>query len=112
MPESLLLPIACPPDQNKKCKTITEGQSEATESAFERQLSAGYGPIDEKKRYVRLAHFRECANLGFQSLVVLALDLQFRLELLHEQVQMSDLDAKLLDVRRSWRWANRGGRRL
>ena len=57
--------------------------------------------MDERKRdaaFARLANFRERTNLRFQSLVVLPLDLQFRLELLHEQIQVSDLDAKLLDV--------------
>src|SRR5260370_840782 len=47
-----------------------------------------------------LAHFCESANLRFKGLIVLALDLKFRLEFFHEQVQMGNLDAKLLDVGR------------
>lgn len=46
----------------------------------------------------KLAHFRERANLRFKGLIVLPLDLQLRLQLLHKQVQMGNLDAKLLDV--------------
>src|SRR5207245_3254726 len=50
--------------------------------------------------FAKLAHFRECANLRFKGLIVLALDLKLRLEFFHEQVQMGNLDAKLLDVGR------------
>ena len=58
-------------------------QVEATESAFERQLSSGQmegqaGCV----AFARLTYFCECANLCFESLVVLPLDLKFRLELL------------------------------
>ena len=50
--------------------------------------------------FTKLAHFCESANLRFKGLIVLALDLKFRLEFFHEQVQMGNLDAKLLDVGR------------
>ena len=40
-----------------------------------------------------LFHIREGANLGFERLVVLPLDLQFGLEFLDQQVQVSNLDA-------------------
>src|SRR5437667_1177407 len=46
----------------------------------------------------RLTYFCECANLRFESLVVLPLDLKFRVELLDKQVQMGDFRAKCLDV--------------
>src|SRR5437879_12208015 len=46
----------------------------------------------------RLTYFCEYANLRFESLVVLPLDLKFRLELLDKQVQMGDFRAKFLDV--------------
>ncbi len=44
--------------------------------------------LGEKSRqfFAKLAHFRECANLRFKGLIVLPLDLKFRLELFHEQV--------------------------
>ena len=78
-------------------------KDEATEFAFERQLSLQCGWwLGEKSRqlFAKLAHFRESANLRFKGLIVLALDLKFRLEFFHEQVQMGNLDAKLLDVGR------------
>ena len=73
------------------------------------------GATDQTKQeaaFAQLAHFRERANLCFQSLVVLPLDLKLRLQLLHEQVQMGNLDAELLDVGRCRSWPNRGGYRL
>ena len=48
--------------------------------------------------FARLTYLCECANLRFESLVVLPLDLKFRLELLDKQVQMGDFHAKFLDV--------------
>lgn len=51
-----------------------------------------------------LTHFRERANLRFQCLVVLAFDLEFGLELLHQQVQVRNFNAELLNVRSCWSW--------
>ena len=40
----------------------------------------------------------ESADLGFQGLVVLALDLEFGLEFFNEKIEVSDLHAEFLDV--------------
>src|SRR5712691_10297792 len=60
----------------------------------------------------KLTHFRECANLRFKGLIVLPLDLKLGLEFFHEQVQMGNLDAKLLDVGRCGSSPKRGRVRL
>ena len=53
-----------------------------------------------------LFDFRKRADLGFESLIVLALDLEFCLELLDLQIEARDFHAKFLDVRggRLTRW--------
>lgn len=58
-----------------------------------------------------LFHVRKRANLSFERLVVLAFDLQFGLQFLDEQIEMSDLDAQLLDVgsRGGWPRCRSGG---
>jgi len=66
----------------------------------------------EQAVFAKLAYFRECANLRFKGLIVLALDLKFRLEFFHEQVQMGNLNAKLLDVGRCRRSPDRSRRSL
>ncbi len=86
-------------------------QIEATESSFERQLFSGInGGMRGVGRvpFARLAYFRECANLRFQGLVVLPLDLKFGLKFLHKQVQMGNLDTKFLDVGCGQSWPSRG----
>ena len=45
-----------------------------------------------------LSGFGEGADLGFQGLIVLALDLEFGLEFLYEEIEMGDLHAEFLDV--------------
>src|SRR5258708_16628123 len=85
-------------------------QSQATESGFERQLAAGWGDRDGKVSPAsRQLHFREGANLCFQSLVVLPFDLKFRLQLFDQQIQMGNLHAQFLDVGGSRSWPNRRG---
>ena len=65
-------------------------------------------PLPEMGSKQELFHVGEGANLCFQSLIVLALDLQLGLEFLDEQVEMRNFDAQLLNVggRGSWpdRW--------
>jgi hypothetical protein len=76
-------------------------QNEATEYGFERQLARRIprkaGSSVHTPR--RLLDVGKGANLRFERLIVLALDLQFGLEFLDQQVQVRNLDAQLLNVR-------------
>jgi hypothetical protein len=47
----------------------------------------------------------ECADLGFEGLVVLALDLEFGLEFLDEQVEARDFHTEFVQVSRTGGWA-------
>src|SRR6266853_1129957 len=73
--ESLLLPIASSPCLEEEVQKYEwTAKNEATESAFERQLSPQCGrQLGEKSRqfFAKLAHFCECANLRFKGLIVL-----------------------------------------
>ena len=44
-----------------------------------------------------LSGFGEGADLGFQGLIVLALDLEFGLEFFYQHFEARDFDAELLD---------------
>src|SRR5215471_1436257 len=66
---------------------------------------------------LRLSGFGDGTDLRLQGLVVLALDLEFGLELLDQEVEARDLEAQLLDVSGSRRTRSRilrenGGRTL
>lgn len=55
-------------------------------------------PLLEMGSKQELFYVGEGADLGLESLIVLAFDLQFRLEFLDEQVQMRNFNAQLLNV--------------
>lgn len=61
---------------------------------------------------MELFHVGEGANLCFESLIVLALNLQFGLKFFDEKVQMRNLDAQLLNVGSRGSWPRSGMRRL
>src|SRR5215467_2546255 len=76
------------PSSPPELELHTKGrQSEATESACERQ-----------PRCTPLFEASERADLGFEGLVVLALDLKLGLQFLDEQFEAGDFHAKSLEV--------------
>jgi hypothetical protein len=81
------------------------------ESAGTVRLTASEHKISEGELagFAKLAHFGQRPNLSLQSLIVLPLDLKLRLQLLDQQVQVRNLHAKFLDVRRCRSWPTLGG---
>jgi hypothetical protein len=63
----------------------------------------------QEESFRPLTHFGKCADLSFQSLIVLPLDLKFGLQLFDQQVQVRNLHAELLDVRHCRRRPNLPG---
>ena len=52
----------------------------------------------QTESFRQLTHFGKCADLSFQSLIVLPLDLKFGLQLFDQQVQVGNLHAEFLNI--------------
>jgi hypothetical protein len=55
--------------------------------------------VPESHAWSRLSGFREGADLGFEGLIILPLDLKLGLEFFDEEIEASDFHAEFLDIR-------------